>query len=500
MNTGAKVCCCAHLDLNLITIDFRVNHHLWWGKSYRPSQLKPEWRVPSQEDIQMAFQLIGLATERVSKLEELISNASFGDSTWSNEFCRAINVIDKVLRGSYNLIAEIESTKIGGLPAPKLVLHLHFENIVLMQPSYLPPETLKIPPPFKSGLLLTQPDDPRYQQVLAFRTRVGEALHRSALVMRDAGESDNSVETVKLVVSTIGTFLTAYGIRSKQFGTAQLAYSGMSASKKLYESQRKQHRSILMAAVSIHHQNRLATLAFARVRSDLDDKLIRSMLNFCISPFMRIRRSAQSQLENIATLYRGTWVLCYPMLFDALKVGSDPDIMKGALYVLRYNHVGLSRIARDWRQLLPLTMCLLDAHHENKASVQALVTKATDELISIIQEPLSFDLNIRMEAVEVAVDALIEYISYKPDTNIIASIHRGLNDRIALQDSQWEIFIDRVLAVAEDSQVNWRYKLSACRYLLAVTRRDRPTDVRLARFFADNVSNPHPRIRDIALR
>jgi len=328
---------------------------------------------------------------------------------------------------------------------------------------------------------------------------VGETLNAAATVMRDAGESDNSVETVKLLVATIGTLLTAYGIRSKQFSLAQTAYSGMMASKRLFASQRKHHRSILMAAVSVHHQNRLTSLAYYRVRSASDDELIRSMLEFCISPFMRVRRSAQSQLEGIAKIYRGVWVLCFPMLFDALKPGTDPDVMKGALYVLRYNHVGLTRIGQGWRQLVQLTECLLNAHHENKASVQALVSKATDELISKIKDPVSFALDIRTERVDAAADNLVSLLRCKPDASIINSLHQGIKDRLVQQDIEWNTFVDRVLPIAANTQLNWRYALAASRFLLAVTRRDRPVDVRLARYFIGNVQNPHPRIRDFGI-
>ncbi len=84
---------------------------------HRAAELKPDWRKPSAGDIEMAFDVIELADVCVSKLDGLLEKGSAGDKVWSNEFCRAINVIDKVLRGSYNLIAEIESTKTGGAPA-----------------------------------------------------------------------------------------------------------------------------------------------------------------------------------------------------------------------------------------------------------------------------------------------------------------------------------------------------------------------------------------------
>ena len=97
--------------------DFKVNHHLWWGKMYRAAEIQPDWRVPSKEDIDMALELIAIAGEAVTKLDGLLDSRAFGDSIWSNEFCRAIHVVDKVLRGSCNLVAEIDFEKTGGKPA-----------------------------------------------------------------------------------------------------------------------------------------------------------------------------------------------------------------------------------------------------------------------------------------------------------------------------------------------------------------------------------------------
>lgn len=332
----------------------------------------------------------------------------------------------------------------------------------------------------------------------AFRRRVGETLHHAASVMRDAGESDNSVETVKSLVTVIGTFLTAYGIRSKQFANAQSAYSGLQNTKSLYDSQRKYHRTVFMAAASVHNQNRLSSMAYYRTRSELDDRLITNMLDFCLSPFTRIRRSAQSQLETIARVYRGTWVLCFETLFHALQPGTDPDRMKGALYVLRHNPVGISRISRTWRpgQLVRLAECLLNAHHENKASVQALVSKATDDLIASMREPTSYLTDFQVDAVDAAVDRLSESLRYKPDTSLIQRLNISLRDTKALQDDQWDNFVDRVMAIAANPQLNWRYHHSASRLLYVVIRRDKPSDVRLATYFSKGMTDAHPRIRD----
>lgn len=357
---------------------------------------------------------------------------------------------------------------------------------------------MKLPKPFKAGLILSDPADARHQHVAAFRRRVGETLTRAASVMRDAGDSDNSVETVKSLVAVIGTFLTAYGIRTKQYNNAQAAYSGMQSTKSSYESQRKYHRTIFMAAASVHNQNRLSSMAYYRPRSGLDDRLIGNMLDFCLSPFTRIRRSAQSQLDCIAQIYQGIWVLCLPTLFNALQPGTDPDRMKGALYVLRNNPVGIARLARSWNEghLVRLVECLLNAHHENKASVQALVAKATDELIATMKEPTSHLVEYRCEGVDRAVDQLIGAIRYKPDMALVERLNAGIRGVKAVQEEQWNILVDRVMSIAADPQLNWRYSVAASRILYGIVRRDKPSDVRLASYFAKSMTNAHPKIRD----
>ena len=363
----------------------------------------------------------------------------------------------------------------------------------------MPEAILALPKPYKSGLILTEEDDPRYLQVVKFRRRAEDTLHLAASAMRNAGESDNSVETVKLLVATIGTLLTSYGIRSKQFAQAQVVYGTTMSTKRLFESQRKFQRSIFISAASVHHQNRLANLAYYRIRSARNDKLIKNMLDFCLSPFMRIRRSAQSTLETISKLYRGTWILCFPTLFDALQPGSDPDRMKGALYVLRYNQVGISRISRYWRQLPELVYCLLNAHHETKASVQALVTKASDELIASIKEPTNFPTDVGTDAVDAAADILMKVSEHRPSQQVVIALRQAMQDSRAETDREWNLFVNKVLELAANPALNWRYVLSASRFLYAVCRRDRPTDTRQAGFFLELLQDPHPRIRDYGI-
>jgi proteasome activator subunit 4 len=70
--------------------------------------------VPGAEDINMAFEIIAIADRCALKVGQLVENWAPGDKVWTNEFCRSLHVIDRVLKGSYNLMLEISANKTGG--------------------------------------------------------------------------------------------------------------------------------------------------------------------------------------------------------------------------------------------------------------------------------------------------------------------------------------------------------------------------------------------------
>ena len=62
----------------------------------------------------MAFEVIAIADKCAMKIGSLIANPAFGDKVWTNDFCRSSHVIDKILRGAYNLFMEDPASKTGG--------------------------------------------------------------------------------------------------------------------------------------------------------------------------------------------------------------------------------------------------------------------------------------------------------------------------------------------------------------------------------------------------
>lgn len=197
-------------------------------------------------------------------------------------------------------------------------------------------------------------------------------------------------------------------------------------------------------------------------------------------------------------IFIGCSVLCYQSLFDALKPGTDPDRMKGALYVLRNNAVGQSRIMKDWRILGEYIQLLLRSYHQEKASVSALVAKTIDEALGLIREPTSLRIEARSELADAAVARLEASLGKPLHAYMIECVIEGHIKRIKEEEVAWNEFVDQVLSIAEEPELSWRFALSALRFLSLVMRRDRRADPRLAKFFLSRVTSDHPRIRDYA--
>jgi hypothetical protein len=107
----------SYRDYQSLRSDFRKNHTMYWGKVYRSAEIVPNWSMPSAEDINMAFEVIAIADKSAMKIGNLIESPSFGDKVWTNDFCRSAHVVDRILRGSYNLFMEDSETKTGGKTA-----------------------------------------------------------------------------------------------------------------------------------------------------------------------------------------------------------------------------------------------------------------------------------------------------------------------------------------------------------------------------------------------
>lgn len=77
----------------------------------------------------------------------------------------------------------------------------------------------------QAGIVLTDPQDPRYQRVVELRTRFGNLIHLAATKLRQDQDEEDHIDAVIAVVRALDTFFLDYGMSRGDFITTQKNFS-----------------------------------------------------------------------------------------------------------------------------------------------------------------------------------------------------------------------------------------------------------------------------------
>lgn len=77
----------------------------------------------------------------------------------------------------------------------------------------------------KAGFTLTDPKDPRYQKVVALRSRFGEICQRAASALRQNTGGEDHIDAVIGVTRAIDTFMLGYGLGRNDYDSLQKNYT-----------------------------------------------------------------------------------------------------------------------------------------------------------------------------------------------------------------------------------------------------------------------------------
>lgn len=77
----------------------------------------------------------------------------------------------------------------------------------------------------QAGIVLTDPQDSRYQRVMELRTRFGNLIHIAAKKLRQDQEEEDHIDAVIALVKAVDTFFLDYGLSRGDFTTLQKNFS-----------------------------------------------------------------------------------------------------------------------------------------------------------------------------------------------------------------------------------------------------------------------------------
>lgn len=462
--------------------------HLHWGKVYEAKDVKLTWHVPSEEGIDFALEILDQLVQPALQDLDQMQNTSHDrrDKIWSNDFCRKMSLIKHAFSA---LASAVQDSDVGnGQPASDIGDECM--------------EFIASPPRFRSGFSLRDPSSGRYKAVVAFRDKVGEVLYRCATSSR-ASDAEDKQDCIKLLLRTVRAYTTDYAYDAESYNSHSRSLSWYRSVYKLHPRQKKLPRSLWAQRAAWYHQSRGRMNSFYRKRTQLYDRLLTEVvLEYCMSTYVGIRQTAQRTLEKMASLYDGTRQLCFARLIEVIRPGMADDQVKGALYVL--GSKGFSNAAIiDARLTSQYVLCLLNAQHHPKPSLQKLVRGLLNDFAIRFVEPstLRFSLNLPkdllavVQKIETGLQALPNPPPGSPHLDLVLNFRQA---RIGRIDAAHSSLVPAMMTIASDPSTHWSFALYAARLLRAMIRRDQPLSVEMALFFVRQLHADNPVMRKYA--
>lgn len=464
--------------------EMQANSHLHWGKLYKSKDVKVQWHVPTDDEIAFGLEILDkIVVPRMALVEDLVSEGRARDKVWSNDFCRYLTLIRYAHGAVAHLVQEPELG--GGAPASES------DDV---------PEFLTTPPRFKSGFLLTDESDKRHKFIVDFRRRFGSLLHRAAQTTQDSGAEDQ-IDSVRLLIRSIRSFMTSYSFDADDYKAHSASIAFIRNVSKLYAKQKAFPRAYWLRTASYAHSSRGRLNSFHRHRSQLDDELIGQVLEFSLSNYRGIRKSAQNSLDVLAQHYDGTRTLCLPKLLDTLRSETkNEDRIKGALYVLGAK--GFSNLAIvDARFSADYVLAFLHAQRHPKPSIQKLVRGIMGDFVVRFAEPCTIRNAIESPALLEAARLVEANFTSSPlprDEALLARVSQKRAERTAQIDHMVQSLRPRVLEVATAPKTHWSFAIYAARLLRVLMRRDEPLDADAARYLTEQLISENQSMRRVA--
>lgn len=204
------------------------------------------------------------------------------------------------------------------------------EYVPGLKPEYIRPH---------AGFVLTNPKDRRYKTVTSLRERFGRLLHSAFISVSQTappeGDAADSVDAIVQLLRGSDVWFFDYGVQRDTFVAHKKHFVMTRELVKTHSKQRLFPRMIWIKRATLYHYSRLYQHTFNRERSALDDQLLHDLLELCMSPYVRVRKHAQSTLISATGLYRRATRLIIPKLIEALEQevakgkDADPDRQKG---------------------------------------------------------------------------------------------------------------------------------------------------------------------------
>ncbi|KAJ1310179.1 hypothetical protein OPQ81_006923 [Rhizoctonia solani] len=474
------------------SLEMEQAHNRKWGTVMEAKDVTLEWHVPSSEEIDFAIeildQVVGPCIEAFNGAID--AHDSQRDGVWRNNLCRHLHVIRSAWSGLAMIIWLDKSLAANSL----LDEDIETEDLI--------PQAM----PVKAGFALQDPQDNRYQRVLAHRTRFGQLLHRAGAALKGT-ETEDHIDLVMSVLRGIDTFLLDYGVTRDTYSGVAKQYEVSKQLTRLHAKQKAFPRLVWIKRAQSYHALRCHFASMYQRRSELDDQIINDLFDFSVSAYTRIRRQAQAVLHTIVGYYVRSTRMVVTRAFEELEKqvklekSSDPDRMKGALHVIWNKAIVGWVISRsDYRG--PFLLAVMACQSQDKLSIQKTVASLINEVVPKLAPELFETYSLTLD--DNSLDGVLKQLEgaglSPTDQQLLNHVVVKRSSRISKYNADYATMTREMAKVCLKPRTHWRYLQFGLRVLSATLRKDQvPADI-VIEAFAKNATSDFSTLRWYAQR
>lgn len=468
--------------------DFKNNHILYWGKLYQGKNVNIEWHVPCEDEIDFILQISDrLVSPLLLKIVGLLEHTRNWDNASRNDFCRYLYAVRSFWGGLPTIIQELNNPE-DPLKADEFG-----------KPVGLEPRGLN----FKAGFALTDPEDPRYQHVYREREHYGNVLHHAATILQTNVSGEDHIDAVVVLLKAIDIFMLEYGANYGTYLHLRKNYTAARDSMRLWPRQSLNTRLVFLKRAQVYHNARLASNTTNRPQTELCTKLIGDLVELSLSPYTRIRKSSQSVLIACCETYPLNTESVMRRMVSSLVKGTDPDRMKGALFVLSSKSLRKTLYINKELQGDFIT-AVLQCQHQEKPSIQKLVSSVYhDFLVSRGSNDCLQKLSLDDEVISLSTSMqAIQSIFPLEDidkTLLQASMSLAVQTKEKNRPLE-ENLLKKIVDIASRQETHWRYLQMSIQVIIILLRRDSPVPSEVAKLLTMATTRSHPMTRFFAQR
>ena len=451
----------------------RFHSHRLFGRLYTQDQVTVSWHVPSKDEVDMAVEILEKVISPVlDRLDALFASSSLThDEVWHNDVCRYLHVVRYALAGQVDLASDAYYRQ-------SVVPTEDMDDMDDVDPS------TRVPPiDMGQGMAAITPSDPRFTCVMAFRERVGTLLQRVSEVVLTL--SADHVDAMKQVVRALRTYLVPHSAHTEEVQGLAKSVAFFRTIGRRWAKQQRFPRILWIRRAMLYHVTRQRLQYLYLGRTACDNALILWLERLCTSHYVPVRRIAQTTLESVCTMYRGTRWLCLPSLLEHLSPTASDEQVKGALYVLAAKSFQRT-IVRNLRFTRPVLRALFCLQSRSRPSIQKLVRSILSDLASKLVDPAMFKAYFPLPSLHDVASTFMT-VPQRTETPRMAWLQKANASVAALQRDMLELL--------KSPKTHWAFAQLAMRVLRAVLSRDQPVQPAIAEHVARLAISDDPGMR-----